>query len=52
MGQVYRPTDTKLNRQVALKILPEHVASDPDLRQRFEREAGAAEIADTLDKAH
>ena len=36
---MYRATDTKLNRDVALKVLPEHVASDPDLKQRFEREA-------------
>ena len=31
MGQVYQATDTKLNRQVALKILPEAFTSDPDL---------------------
>ena len=39
MGQVYQGTDTKLNRQVALKILPEAFASDPDRLARFQREA-------------
>src|SRR5262245_56397589 len=39
MGEVYKGTDTRLDRTVAIKVLPEHVASDPDLKQRFEREA-------------
>ena len=39
MGQVYQATDTKLNRQVALKVLPDAFASDPDRLARFQREA-------------
>ena len=39
MGEVYKVTDTRLERTVAIKVLPEHVASDADLKQRFEREA-------------
>jgi serine/threonine protein kinase len=41
MGEVYRARDTRLDRTVAIKVLPAHVAGDPDLRQRFEREARA-----------
>jgi eukaryotic-like serine/threonine-protein kinase len=39
MGEVYRAKDTRLERTVAIKILPAHLSSDPVLKQRFEREA-------------
>jgi eukaryotic-like serine/threonine-protein kinase len=39
MGEVYRAKDTRLDRTVAIKILPEHLSSNPDFKQRFEREA-------------
>ena len=42
MGEVYRAIDTRLRRTVAIKILLEHLGSDPDRRTRFEREARAA----------
>src|SRR6516164_7364223 len=39
MGEVWRATDTKLSREVAIKILPEAFAADPDRMVRFTREA-------------
>jgi len=39
MGEVYRAKDTRLDRTVAVKILPAHLSSDPVRKQRFEREA-------------
>jgi len=41
MGEVYRARDTRLDRTVAIKVLPAHLADSSDLRQRFEREARA-----------
>ncbi len=39
MGEVYRAEDTRLGREVAVKVLPETFAADPDRMARFEREA-------------
>jgi serine/threonine protein kinase len=39
MGEVYRARDTRLDRTVAIKILPTHLSSNPEFKQRFEREA-------------
>ncbi|HEX6882424.1 MAG TPA: serine/threonine protein kinase, partial [Planctomycetota bacterium] len=39
MGEVYRARDSKLGREVAIKVLPEHFADDEERLRRFEREA-------------
>ena len=41
MGEVYKARDSRLERTVAIKVLPSHLSSNPDLRARFEREAKA-----------
>lgn len=41
MGEVYRAKDTRLDRTVAVKILPSHLSDNPDAKQRFDREARA-----------
>ena len=41
MGEVYRARDTRLNRDIALKVLPEEFATDPLRRRRFEEEANS-----------
>ena len=49
MGEVYRATDTRLKRQVAVKILPTALAADPDRLMRFQREA---EVLASLNHSH
>src|SRR5215468_5930315 len=49
MGEVYRARDTRLERTVAIKILPPHLSSDPVRKQRFEREA---KIVSALNHPH
>ena len=39
MGEVYRARDTRLDRSVAIKVLPSHLSESEELRQRFEQEA-------------
>jgi serine/threonine protein kinase len=41
MGEVYRARDVRLGREIAIKVLPEHLSQDVDARMRFEREAKA-----------
>src|SRR5579863_1062062 len=49
MGEVYRARDTRLGRDVAIKVLPQHLTEKADARQRFEREARAVS---SLNHAH
>src|SRR5512134_3627635 len=39
MGEVFRARDTRLGREVAVKVLPQHLSAQPEIRARFEREA-------------
>ena len=49
MGEVYRARDSKLGRDVAIKMLPEHLMADPERRARFAREA---RVLATLNHPH
>ena len=44
MGEVYRARDTRLNREVAVKVLPAHFAGDPERLRRFGQEARATGV--------
>ena len=52
MGEVYRATDTNLGRDVAIKVLPEAFAQDPERIARFEREAKTLASLNHPNKAH
>src|ERR671928_1397360 len=52
MGEVYRARDRKLDRDVAIKVLPEAVAADPERIARFEREAKTLAILNHPNIAH
>ena len=52
MGEVYRATDTNLKRQVAIKVLPQDVAADPERVARFQREAEVLAVLNHPNIAH
>src|SRR6266571_3668524 len=52
MGEVYRARDTRLERDVAIKVLPEHLSQKPEAKERFDREARAISSLSHLNICH
>ena len=52
MGEVYRARDTRLGRDVAVKVLPQHLSSNPELKERFDREARAIFVVEPCADLH
>ena len=52
MGEVYKARDTRLDRTVAIKVLPTELSADPDRRTRFEREARAIAASESPPHLH
>jgi len=52
MGEVYKARDTRLDRTVAIKVLPDHIAKRDDVRERFEREAKGGGVAEPSPHLH
>ena len=51
MGEVYRAKDPRLGREVAIKVVPDLLSGEPEVRARFEREARARERSTTRTSA-
>jgi serine/threonine protein kinase len=51
MGEVYKARDSRLDRTVAIKVLPPHLSDSPEVGERFEREARTISITETPNRA-
>ena len=51
MGEIYKAQDTRLNRFVAIKVLPANMSADPDRRRRFSRRVGSNGVGELMAKS-